>query len=195
MNLVDRDSLWIVHINALMRFIPMKFIIFMLGLWALSSHSSMAFTLNSSALDENQAIPALYTCHGENISPALMWKNPPAETPSYVLIMNDPDTKPYLGVEMTHWVLFDVPADVFSFSTQTNVGISGTNGKSRVQYDVPCPPKGAGVHHYVFTLYALNLSTLGLDKGASLDDVMQAIQGHVIQKTQLVGTFENTNGR
>jgi len=61
------------------------------------------------------------------------------------------------------------------------------NAAAKIGYIGPCPPPGK-VHHYHFTLYALN-ATINLPKGASLTAVKSAMEAHVIGKTDLVGTF------
>ena len=48
-------------------------------------------TLTSDAFSHGQSIPAKYTCVGRDISPALAWNEPPADTQSFALIMEDLD--------------------------------------------------------------------------------------------------------
>ncbi|HLX70701.1 MAG TPA: YbhB/YbcL family Raf kinase inhibitor-like protein, partial [Verrucomicrobiae bacterium] len=47
--------------------------------------------LTSTAFKNMQPIPRDYTCDGKNVSPPLSWKGAPAETKSFVLIIDDPD--------------------------------------------------------------------------------------------------------
>ena len=56
-------------------------------------------------------------------------------------------------------------------------------------YFGPRPPPGAGVHHYVFSLYALDAAP-GLGEGLSRDAVMSAIEGHIIGEGRVTGIFE-----
>ena len=49
-------------------------------------------------------------CVGENISPPLEWRNPPAGTKSFALILFDPEGRAGLGV--VHWVAYGIPASV-----------------------------------------------------------------------------------
>lgn len=59
-------------------------------------------------------------------------------------------------------------------------------------YDGPCPPwNDAALHHYHFTLYALDTDDLGLDSGGDFtgDDVRDAIDGHVLVQAEIVGTY------
>jgi Raf kinase inhibitor-like YbhB/YbcL family protein len=63
-----------------------------------------------------------------------------------------------------------------------------TNDFSRVGWGGPCPPPGK-VHNYNFKLYALD-TKLNLDESAAKSDVENAMQGHVIAETVLIGTYE-----
>ena len=51
------------------------------------------------------------------------------------------------------------------------------------------PPPGHGVHHYYFKTYALD-TELGLKPGASKDQLLKAMEGHVLAQGELVGTYE-----
>ena len=51
----------------------------------------MSLELTSDAFTNGQSIPAKYSCTGKNISPALVWNEPPAGAQSFALIMDDPD--------------------------------------------------------------------------------------------------------
>jgi len=70
------------------------------------------------------------------------------------------------------------------------VGVSGRNDFGRVGYGGPCPPPGDGPHRYFFTLYALDVESLGLSEGASRDQVEQALKDHVVGEAQLMGRYE-----
>lgn len=142
-------------------------------------------TLTSSAFAEGEAIPQKFTCHGSDLSPALKWSGAPSTTRSFALIVDDPDAP--LGV-FTHWVVFDIPA------TQTEIaegalsaGTSGRNSSGKTGYMGPCPP--SGVHRYVFTLYALDVDSLKLNAGATKDQVLAAMQGHILAQGSLMGKY------
>ena len=68
------------------------------------------FQLKSNAFRANGEIPARYSCEGENISPELTWSGAPKGTKSFALVLHDPDA-PHPG-GYTHWVVFNIPADV-----------------------------------------------------------------------------------
>jgi len=153
--------------------------------------AAAAFSLTSPAFANDAAIPSKYTCDAgqQNPSPALTWKDAPAGTKSFALVLHDPDAPLQGG--FTHWVLFDIPAATTSLPEgfqPGSVGVSGNSGFRRAGYGGPCPP--SGTHHYHFTLTALDVPTLGLQQGATKADVEKAMQGHVLGTAELVGTYQ-----
>ena len=153
--------------------------------------AAAAFSISSPAFTEGGNIPSKFTCDAgqQNPSPALAWKDAPAGTKSFVLIMHDPDAP--LANGFTHWVLFDIPATTTSLPENFqagSVGVSGNSGFRRQGYGGPCPP--SGVHHYHFTLSALDTESLGLKEGATKADVEKAMQGHVIGSADLTGLYQ-----
>jgi Raf kinase inhibitor-like YbhB/YbcL family protein len=153
--------------------------------------AAAAFTLTSTAFANNANIPSKYTCDAgqTNPSPALAWKEAPAGTKSFALIMHDPDAP--LAGGFTHWVLFDIPATTVELPEgfqAGSVGVSGNSGFRRAGYGGPCPPSGS--HHYHFTISALDVATLGLQAGAAKADVEKAMQGHVLGTAELVGLYQ-----
>ncbi|HKB09463.1 MAG TPA: YbhB/YbcL family Raf kinase inhibitor-like protein [Vicinamibacterales bacterium] len=150
-----------------------------------------AFSISSPAFTEGGNIPSKYTCDAgqTNPSPALTWKDAPASTKSFVLIMHDPDAP--LAGGFTHWVLFDIPATTMSLPENFqpgSVGTSGNSGFRRAGYGGPCPPSGS--HHYHFMLSALDVPKLGVEAGATKADVEKAMQGHVIGTAETVGLYQ-----
>jgi hypothetical protein len=152
----------------------------------------MAFELSSSAFKPNEAISKEYTCDGSDMSVPLSWKNAPEGTKSFALITDDPDAPRGTWV---HWVLYDVPAEVRELSAGIGHDESlksgakqGKNDFGKVGYGGPCPPSGPA-HHYYFKLYALDLMT-GLKSKASKQQLLDAMKGHVLAETQLIGTYK-----
>ena len=66
------------------------------------------FKLQSKAFKNNQSIPVKYSCDGENISPPLHWSNPPNNTRSFVLVMDDPDAP---HGTWDHWIIYNIPKE------------------------------------------------------------------------------------
>jgi len=148
--------------------------------------------LSSSAFKDGQPIPSEYTCDGKNISPPLTWKGAPADTQSFVLIVDDPDSP--TGV-WTHWMVFNLSANVSELredfaktSTALAAAKQGLNSFKNVGYGGPCPPAGK-LHRYYFKIYALDI-TLNLDPGAARSAVDAAMTKHVLAMGQVMGTYQ-----
>ena len=144
--------------------------------------------LTSSAFEHDGFIPEKYAykmgsqCNGENYSPPLEWNAIPQGTQSFLLTVVDPD-----GGNWVHWVLYDIPPDTIFLSSEINgpeIGTAGSNDFGKIGYGGPCPP--SGIHHYVFTLYALD-TMLGLKEGSSLKAVLPHIKDHTLEQTSLTG--------
>ncbi|MFB6274135.1 MAG: YbhB/YbcL family Raf kinase inhibitor-like protein [Salinibacter sp.] len=144
----------------------------------------------------SESIPTEYTCEGDDVSPSLGWSHVPDDTERLVLIVDDPDAP---GQTFTHWVLFNLPGDAThlprdvdvrsEFPSQQPPPQEGANDFGDVGYGGPCPPPGHGEHRYFFRLYALD-TVLDLDRGAAKAQVTDAMNGHVLDETDLVGTYE-----
>jgi Raf kinase inhibitor-like YbhB/YbcL family protein len=155
-----------------------------------TTQNQSGMTLTSSAFNNGEQIPTKYGCDGEKISPPLAWANAPAGTRSFLLIVDDPDAP---RGTFTHWVIFNIPASVTSLPedvptnpTLSNGATQGQNGAGRIGYTSPCPP--SGTHRYMFQLYALD-TQLTLAPGATKQDVLDAMQGHIIGQTILTGLY------
>jgi Raf kinase inhibitor-like YbhB/YbcL family protein len=99
--------------------------------------------------------------------------------------MDDPDAP--LGTWI-HWVLFNIPAEARSLRENTDTGAMsvGKNSWGDLGYGGPCPP--GGTHRYYFKLYALD-STLNLRPGATKEQMLQEMKGHILAQGELMGTF------
>ena len=120
-------------------------------------------------------------------------------------------------VDFYHWVLVDIPADRGELAAgadsdgitaggkpagRTEHGVRGINsytdwfaGDEKMKgdyggYDGPCPPWNDEImHHYHFTVLALDLESLGLEGRFGGPQVRQAVEGHVLGKGEWVGTY------
>lgn len=158
----------------------------------------MTLVLSSSAFEPNRDIPAKYTADGEDISPPLHWEGVPEGTREFVLICDDPDAP--TPDPWVHWVLYKIPGSIRSLPEgippkerldQPPGALQGVNSwhtGQRIGYRGPSPPPGSGVHHYHFKLYALD-APLDLPPGATKQEVLQAMEGHVLAQAELVGTY------
>ncbi len=148
------------------------------------------FKLLSSAFVQGDPIPAAFSCDGENISPRLTWTHPPDGPLSFALILDDPDAPVGTWV---HWVLFNIPAEARSLPESigpdpvlANGAVHGSNSWNSIGYGGPCPP--GGEHRYFFKLYALD-SVLELEVGATKEQLLAAMEGHILGQTDLMGTY------
>ena len=136
-------------------------------------------------------IPEKYTCSGEGISPPISWESVADSVKSYALICEDPDAP--MGT-FTHWVIYDMPPQTHELpervpnqNTLPNGGVHGINSLRKTGYMGPCPP--SGTHRYFFKVFALD-SRLGLKPGAGKDEVLRAMEGHIVGEGQLMGRYE-----
>jgi len=146
--------------------------------------------LTSPAFAAEGIIPVQYTCTGKNTSPELNWTGAPEGTKSFALIVNDPDAPVGTWV---HWVIFNIPAEMrqlpeaFGNDKELADGTrQGRNSSNAFGYQGPCPP--SGTHRYYFKLYALD-TTLDLAAGAKKDELLSALDSHVLAKAELMGTY------
>lgn len=152
----------------------------------------VAMELTSSAFAPGEPIPMQYTCDGEDLSPPLTWENAPAGTEGFALISDDPDAP---GRTWVHWVLYAIPPSatgleegVPTSETLPDGAVQGTNDFNRIGYGGPCPPPGSP-HRYFFKLYALD-ATLSLAPGATKQELLEAMEGHILAEAELMGTYQ-----
>jgi Raf kinase inhibitor-like YbhB/YbcL family protein len=139
-------------------------------------------------------IPERYaSCGGQTgNSPALAWSAPPKGTRSLALIVTDPDAP---MTTFTHWLIWNLPAETRSLPEgvpsrpQLRDGArQGRNDFGKIGYGGPCPP-GGSPHRYIFTVYAVG-TRLDLAPGASRQQLVEAIEGHVLAAGELIGRYQ-----
>lgn len=169
----------------------------------------------TSEFAHNEFIQSVYTCDGDNTNPKITIKDIPRNTESVVLIMDDPDIpqeiKDARGIEVfDHWVVFNIPVivpesssglpeheptDSVTVTVDANSvpGVQGLNGRGESKYTGPCPPPQyqPTEHRYFFKVYALD-SELELGEGATKKQVEDAMEGHIIEKAELVGKYDRS---
>jgi len=156
---------------------------------------TMALVLTSTAFSANGPIPKLYTCEGSDVSPPLAWSGIPQGTRSLVLIVDDPDAPDPKAPKLTwvHWVLYNIPAAATGLvENEKKQGVPkgslpGLNDWKRTGYGGPCPPIGR--HRYFHKLYALDTTLPDLKQPTKVQ-LLQAMQGHMLAETQLIGTYQ-----
>ncbi|MDG1417914.1 MAG: YbhB/YbcL family Raf kinase inhibitor-like protein [Maricaulis sp.] len=120
-------------------------------------------------------------------------------------------------VDFFHWVLVNIPADVSEIAEgvdssgvtpagkepgQQQYGLTGINsytdwfagdadmGGDYGGYDGPCPPwNDSMMHHYHFTVYALDVETFDLDGAFTGAEALAAMEGHVLDQASQIGTY------
>lgn len=148
--------------------------------------------LKSKAFSEGAGIPKKYSCEGVNVSPPLSWRDFPAETKSFALIVDDPDAPdPKEPIRtFVHWILYNIPARVTSLEegiqnlpTGTQTGV---NDWKKPAFNGPCP--SIGRHRYFHKLYALDTQLENLHHPTKAE-LEAAMKGHVLAKAELIGTY------
>jgi len=160
------------------------------------SLSAQTFTLKSKDIGGQATSKEVFNgmgCTGQNISPQLYWENAPKETKSFAVTMYDPDAP--TGSGWWHWVMFNIPANVFELASgagdlSKKLAPAGTvqsiTDFGKGGYGGPCPPEGHGFHTYIFTVYALSIDKLPLDEKASPAMTGFYLNANTIQKATIV---------
>ena len=151
----------------------------------------MSISVNSSAFAEGQTIPRHFTGDGMDVSPPLRWSDPPRGTKSFTVLCDDPDAP---RGNWVHWLLYDLPPitrelpEALPADPDLNDGSHhGVNDFGYVGYGGPAPPRGKP-HRYCFRVFALD-AELGLSSGATKDEIVAAMSGHVLEEGQLIGVY------
>lgn len=139
--------------------------------------------ITSPEFEANGFIPRKFTCQGEDVNPTLLIEGVPQNAKTLALIMDDPDAP--MGT-WVHWVLFDIPV-VAKIEENSIPGSEGWNTFGKLHYGGPCPP--SGTHRYYFKVYALDTQ---LDLRGKVDKKVleTVIQGHILDKAELVGLYK-----
>jgi hypothetical protein len=152
---------------------------------------SAAMSLTSTDIRPGLAIPVAHIyprCGGENISPNLSWSGAPSGTMSFVLTMIDVDVKPD---GWSHWVLVGLPATSNSLPRGAQSLPGGAKAIASnfgaAAYDGPCPPKGTGVHHYQFTIWALSTATILLMPDEKATTLTALLSKQALDRASLIG--------
>lgn len=151
--------------------------------------------LTSASFKHQGEIPKIHTCDGQDMSPALAWSDVPKAAKSLALIVDDPDAPDPANPRMTwvHWVLYNIPvtAELLVEDAAPEAlppgTLEGVNDWKRTGYGGPCPP--IGKHRYFHKLFALDIVLPDLQK-PSKAQLEQAMQGHILAHTELVGVYQ-----
>lgn len=152
------------------------------------------FKVTSPAFEDGAAIPRRFAAERDDVSPPLSWWGAPKAAPYFAILVEDPDAPgatPFL-----HWSLVNLPwtnaglAQGLSSSAEVpKVAVEGTNSAGSLGWFGMKPPPGDGPHRYHFQVFALDRK-LDLKPGASREEILEAMDGHVIAAGELVGTYD-----
>lgn len=147
-------------------------------------------TLESPAFGPQGAIPAMHTGEGDDVSPALSWRDAPEATQGFAVVCHDPDAPLVQNGRygFTHWVLYNLPGDTNHLEEGTSAGSVGNNDFGEPGYRGPMPPEGHGLHQYYFWVLALDTKT-ELPAGLSLGELLTEVEPHLLGMNRLVGTY------
>lgn len=154
----------------------------------------LALLLSSPTFKDGAAVPLTMVappCGGSNLSPALTWSGAPRGTRSFALIARDPDAS---RRGFVHWVVYDIPPSQTAIAAGAafSSAVSGRNDAGSLGYFGPCPPPGK-VHHYVFTLYALDVPAIDAGSPLGAREVEERMHGHILARASYTG-LRNTTG-
>ncbi|MGH7594326.1 MAG: YbhB/YbcL family Raf kinase inhibitor-like protein, partial [Gemmatimonadales bacterium] len=135
-------------------------------------------------------------CTGGNISPALQWHGAPADARSFAITLYDPDAP--TGSGWWHWVAYNIPAATTRLAAGAGDlakammppgSVQGNTDFGTPGYGGPCPPSGDKLHHYIFTVYALDVPTLDLPASATAAYVGFNLHAHTLARATLIATY------
>ena len=164
-----------------------------------------------------KATPDGQSTPGQNMRPTISWGNAPKDTKSFAIVISDLDVPADFSKagkqgqiierdvprkDFYHWALADIPPTITRIpggdsANASDFGTPATNDlksylKDAHNYGGPCPPwNDARLHHYHFTVYALDVKTLNLPVGANAKDVVTTIASgkHALSQNEVVGTY------
>src|SRR5271167_4759974 len=139
---------------------------------------------------------------GGNQSPELSWTRANPRTRSFVVTAYD------VTAAFTHWGMYNISPKATGLPA--NAGVAGSSYGAQIvndffvgaEYDGPCPPANVSpfVHHYVFTVYGLDIE-LNLPSSdsfpASAETLYQALIkagkfGHILESATITGLYSTT---
>lgn len=148
--------------------------------------------IESPAFKNNQALPKKYTCDGESINPPFLFRDIPAEAKSLALVVEDPDVPLSIRSDgmFDHWLIWNIPPDTELVEEGIPpAGTFGRNTRGTEKYIAPCPPDRE--HRYFFKLFALDIN-LPLPEGSSKAELLSAMEGHIINEAEIIGTYNRS---
>jgi len=182
--------------------VPATLVIALAGA-SLGAHRDFAFTLTSTDMKPGTqiAMAQVYSgmgCGGGNQSPALQWSGAPPGTKSFAITMYDPDAP--TGSGWWHWLVYNIPANVMSLPTGAGDpkksllpagAMQGNTDFGAPGYGGPCPPKGDKPHHYITTVFALNVEKIDVPPTATAAVVGFNLNAHKLGTAVLMALYSH----
>ena len=142
--------------------------------------------LTSTSFEDGGEIPRIFGYKNGNKHPTLFVSDMPEGTEYLALIMDDPDAMGAVGKVWVHWVVWNIWPVSNTGVVDYNQASEGMTDFGEVGYGGPAPPDKR--HTYIFKLYALDIK-LDLPNESTKADLEKAMEGHIIEQTQLTGTY------
>ncbi len=144
--------------------------------------------IESSAFQNGGEIPRMYGYKKDNVNPALIINDVPADAKSLALVMDDPDAMGAVGKIWVHWVVWNIDPSTGQIN-ENSIPSNSVQGKTdfgEIAYGGPAPPDKE--HTYLFKLYALD-DKLSLDEGSTKSQLEEAMKNHVVAESKLEGRY------
>jgi len=158
-----------------------------------ATRASADLRVSSPQIDAGTPIPERHTEYGEGRSPALRWQ-PVGGARSYAVLVEDPDA--HAPEPFVHWLAWNIPPDMHELPADLRgdgkapAGLrQGRNDRGSIGWFGPRPPAGDAPHHYHFQVLALD-AMLDLEEGATREELLRSVDGHVLAKGELVATSQ-----
>jgi Raf kinase inhibitor-like YbhB/YbcL family protein len=151
--------------------------------------------IHADSFKDDQPIPVLHSADGGSVSPSLHWSTAPAGTQSWALVVEDPDAP--LPKPFVHWLVYNIAPSIMSLPAALGTDAQlpnppikqGKNSALKTGFAGCAPPKGDSPHRYFFQIFALDTS-LDIGAGAGRSELLGAMEGHVLARGKLIGTYE-----
>jgi hypothetical protein len=166
----------------------------------------LVFSVTSTAWSDGGEVPMHHSGRGDNKSPAFEFHwtlgtepgSAPEALQTYAVIFHDIENSTNKTTTDTlHWTAFNIPGSAKGLpeglgagdlpdGTRNGPGIAQRGGNPGAYFG---PGAGPGpIHHYVFEFYALD-TKLDLPANTTREDLLKAMDGHVIGKAAWFGRF------
>ncbi|MEJ1160567.1 YbhB/YbcL family Raf kinase inhibitor-like protein [Prosthecomicrobium sp. N25] len=158
------------------------------------------FTVTSTKLKDGQPIDPRYAgpttaqaaCGGENVSLPLDWANPPANTKSFAVVVFDFEGGRGPGV--VHWIAYGIAPETTSLAegagnTPSSDWVGGSSSRQLPTYFGGCGPATDAPHHYIYSVYALDVAKDELPAGLTRDQFLEKVKGKVLGLSSVIGTY------